>query len=143
VLGGQSDPKGQRLILHIDWDSLEAIQKTGYKIFTGLSQGTVKVLRDQEVQKEGKAPDSASSKSGSEGEGDETPAPSNDQKGAAGARKEIAPNTLSTFSDQGTLSKDTQTDKKKKAEEEGMETGPPPLATKECREGNKSNNNNN
>jgi hypothetical protein len=50
VLGRQSEPKGQRLILHIDRDSLVAIQKTGYKIFTGLSQGTVKVLKDPEVQ---------------------------------------------------------------------------------------------
>jgi hypothetical protein len=37
VLGRQSEPKGQKLILHIDRDSLVAIQKTGYKIFTGLS----------------------------------------------------------------------------------------------------------
>jgi hypothetical protein len=37
--------------LHIDRDSLEIIQKTGYKIFTGLSQGVVKVLKDQETQK--------------------------------------------------------------------------------------------
>jgi hypothetical protein len=77
VLGRQSEPKGQRLILHIDRDSLAAIQKTRYKIFTGLSQGTVKVLKDPEVPKEEKAPKSTSSKSGSEG-GDETPAPSND-----------------------------------------------------------------
>jgi hypothetical protein len=75
-------------MLDIDRDSLEAIQKTGYKIFTGLSQGTVKVLKDPEVQKEGKAPDSASSsKLGSEEEGDETPAPSNDRKGAGQGRR--------------------------------------------------------
>jgi hypothetical protein len=34
----QSEPKGQRLILHIDQDFLVAIQKTEYKFFTGLSQ---------------------------------------------------------------------------------------------------------
>jgi hypothetical protein len=37
------------------------IQKNGYKIFSGLSQGTVKVLRDPEVQKEETAPNAASS----------------------------------------------------------------------------------
>jgi hypothetical protein len=51
VLDKQSDPKGQRFILHIDRDSLVAIQKSGYKIFTGLSQGTVKVLKHLEAQK--------------------------------------------------------------------------------------------
>jgi hypothetical protein len=50
VLDRQSEPKGQRLILHIDHDSLVAIRSTGYKIFTGLSQGTVKVLKDPEAQ---------------------------------------------------------------------------------------------
>jgi hypothetical protein len=32
----QSEPKGQRLILLIDRDSLVVIKKTGYKIITGL-----------------------------------------------------------------------------------------------------------
>jgi hypothetical protein len=41
VLGRQSERKGQRLFLHIHRDSLVIIQKTGYKIFTGLSQGVV------------------------------------------------------------------------------------------------------
>jgi hypothetical protein len=49
VLVRQSEPKGQRLILHIGRDFLVAIQKTGYKIFTGLSPETVKVLRVPEV----------------------------------------------------------------------------------------------
>jgi hypothetical protein len=70
VLGRQSEPKGQRFFLHIDRDSLETIQKTGYKIFTGLSQGIVKVLKDPEIQKEGGVPSIASSGSASEGEGD-------------------------------------------------------------------------
>jgi hypothetical protein len=34
VLGRQSEPKGQRLFLHIDQDSLVTIQKSGCKIFT-------------------------------------------------------------------------------------------------------------
>jgi hypothetical protein len=56
VLGRQSEQNGQRHILHVDWNYLVAIQKAGYKIFTGLSQGIVKVLRDAEVQKEETAP---------------------------------------------------------------------------------------
>jgi hypothetical protein len=60
-LDKQSEPKGQRRILHIDQDSLVAIQKTGYKIFTGLSQRTVKVLKDPKAQKEEIAPNIASS----------------------------------------------------------------------------------
>jgi hypothetical protein len=52
VLDKQSEPKGQRLILHIDQESLAAIKSTGYKIFTGLSQGTAKVLKDPEAKRE-------------------------------------------------------------------------------------------
>jgi hypothetical protein len=37
VLGKQSEQKGQRLILHINRDSLAARKSTGYKNFTGLS----------------------------------------------------------------------------------------------------------
>jgi hypothetical protein len=51
VLNRQSEPKGQRLILHIDRDSLIAIRSTGYKIFTGLWQGTLNVLKDPEAQR--------------------------------------------------------------------------------------------
>jgi hypothetical protein len=51
VLGGEPEPKGQRLILHTDRDSLVTIQKTWNKIFTGLSQGIVKVLKDTEMQR--------------------------------------------------------------------------------------------
>jgi hypothetical protein len=50
VLCKQSEPKGQRLNLHIDRDSYTSIKRTGHMIFTGLSQGTVKVLRDPEAQ---------------------------------------------------------------------------------------------
>jgi hypothetical protein len=50
VLVRQPEPKGQRLILLTDWDSLTAIKGTGYKIFMGLTQGTVKVLRDPEAE---------------------------------------------------------------------------------------------
>jgi hypothetical protein len=36
---------GHRLIFLIDWDSHTIIKKTVYKIFLGLTQGTVKALR--------------------------------------------------------------------------------------------------
>jgi hypothetical protein len=75
VLGKQSEPKGQRLILHTDRDSLTIIKKTGYRIFTELSQGTIKVLRDPEAQQA--MPGTASSKSSSEG--DNLPIPSDDR----------------------------------------------------------------
>jgi hypothetical protein len=79
MLGGQPESKGQRLILHTDRDSLVTIQKTGNKIFTGLSQGIVKVLKDPEMQKDGSAPSIASSESASGGEGDGTPTPSGEE----------------------------------------------------------------
>jgi hypothetical protein len=41
VVGRQSEPKGQRIFLHIDRGSLVTNQKTGNKIFTGLSQGVI------------------------------------------------------------------------------------------------------
>jgi hypothetical protein len=49
VLDKKFESKGQRLILFIDRDSHIIIQRTCYKIFTGLSKGTVKVLDDPEV----------------------------------------------------------------------------------------------
>jgi hypothetical protein len=64
VLDRQSEPKDQRLILHINWDTLVAIKSIGYKIFTEV------VL------------DTASSKSGSEEKGDDIPTPSDDRLGA-------------------------------------------------------------
>jgi hypothetical protein len=78
VLVRQPEPKGQRLILLIDQDSLTANKGTGYKIFTGLTQGTVKVLRDPEVgpQKEqANASSPASMESGSGGKGAARPPP--------------------------------------------------------------------
>jgi hypothetical protein len=81
VLDKQPEPKGQRLILHIDRGSYTSIKSTGHRLFTGLSQGTVKVLRDPEAQQA--TPGIASSKSGSEGEGDDLPNPSEDRGKAA------------------------------------------------------------
>jgi hypothetical protein len=94
-LGRQAEPKGQRLFLHIDRDSLGIIQKTGYKIFTGLLQGVVKVLNDPETQKEGGAPSVASTGSASGGERDGTPSPSG-SRGGEDAREEpsLASNVL-------------------------------------------------
>jgi hypothetical protein len=48
--------------MHIDRDSLATIRSTGNKIFTGLSQGTVKVLTDQEAPKTEAVLDTTSSK---------------------------------------------------------------------------------
>jgi hypothetical protein len=69
-----------RLILFIDRDSYISIKRTGHRIFTGLSQGTVKVLRDPEAQN--RQEDIESSKSVSEGEGDVIPTPSDDRSRA-------------------------------------------------------------
>jgi hypothetical protein len=72
VLVNQPEHKGQRLIPLIDRESLTAIKGTGYKIYAGLTQGTVKVLKDPEVgpQKEqvtAETPESTESGSGGEG----------------------------------------------------------------------------
>jgi hypothetical protein len=48
----------------IDWDSYTIIKETGYKISIGISQGTIKVLRDSGVklqQEEEAGPNPASS----------------------------------------------------------------------------------
>jgi hypothetical protein len=124
VLGVQPEPKGQRLTLRIDWDSLVIIQKTGNKIFTGLSQGIVKVLKDPEMQKEGSALSTASLESASEGEGDGTPTPSGD-RGEEGLREGAPPSIKFTVSEQGTSLKKTWPDNTETAREEGMETDPP------------------
>jgi hypothetical protein len=65
VLDRQSQPKGHRLVLLVDWDFLKTIKETGYKIFTGLIQGTIMVLRDHEErpkQEEGATVSTASSR---------------------------------------------------------------------------------
>jgi hypothetical protein len=110
-----------------------AIKRTGYKIFTGLSQGIVKVLRDPETQhQEGEPmPNTESLESVSEGEGDDIPTPTDHWRGAAERRKEIPLNVKSTSADQGTPSKGTRSDKRERAEEEGMETDSCPSKKKE------------
>jgi hypothetical protein len=107
VLDKQSEPKGQRLILHIDRDSYTSIKRTGHRSFTGLSQGTVKVLRDPEAQQA--MPGTASSKSSSEGEGDDLPTPSDDRGRSV----------------QGTLSNGAQTEKREEVKEK-LETDSSP-----------------
>jgi hypothetical protein len=75
----QTEPKGLRLVLFIDRDSYTSIKR----IFTGLSQGTVKVLRDPEAPNQQETvPDTESSKSISEGKGGDTPTPSDDSSRA-------------------------------------------------------------
>jgi hypothetical protein len=71
VLDRLPEPKSPRLILLIYWDSLTVIKETGYKIFTGLTQGTIKVLRDPEAgpqEEEVAASSPKSTESGSRGE---------------------------------------------------------------------------
>jgi hypothetical protein len=90
VLDKQSELKGQRLIPLLDRDSLTAVKRTGYKIFTGLPQGTVEFLKDPEAQhqkEEGIVLNIASSKSVSEEEGDDIPIPSNDQRSSREKRE--------------------------------------------------------
>jgi hypothetical protein len=50
VLDKASEPNRQRLILFIEQQPYTIIGETEYKIFTGLSQGTIKVLRDTETK---------------------------------------------------------------------------------------------
>jgi hypothetical protein len=89
VCDKQSESKGQTLISFIDRDSHIIIQRIGYKIhlfikiFTGLSQGTVKVLDDPEIQRRAEhVTDTVASNFVSEGEGDEIPSPPDDQSKA-------------------------------------------------------------
>jgi hypothetical protein len=125
ILDKQSDLKGQRLILHTNRDYFVAIKRARYETFTGLSQGTVKVLKDPEAQyQEGElVPNTASAESVSEGEGDGQSTPSADCRRATGAKKVITPSIKSISADQGTLKKGTWSDNKEKTKEEGMERG--------------------
>jgi hypothetical protein len=80
VLHKRSEAKGQRLILFIERDSYTTIQRTGNKIYTGLSQGTVRVLNDPDVRN--RAEPVSETNSVSEGAGDEIPIPPDDQSKA-------------------------------------------------------------
>jgi hypothetical protein len=125
IMDKQSAPKDHRVILHIDLHSFVSIKITGYKIFTGLSYGTVKVLKDPEVQIEGDAPNTASSESVPEGEEDGTPTPSDGRRGAADTRNGTR-SIKSISADQETTSEGTWPDRKEKAKVEGMDTDPSP-----------------
>jgi hypothetical protein len=69
--------------------------------------------------------DTASSKSVSEGEGDDIPTP-DDQQGAARKEEKIPLTTKSTSADQGTPLMGTRSDKTEKVNEERVETDSPP-----------------
>jgi hypothetical protein len=85
-----------------------AIKRTEYKIFTGLSQGLVKVLKNPEAQHQGEImTNTPSLESVSEGDGDGPPTPSDDRRGTTDAKEEIPPSIKSTSADQGTPSKGT------------------------------------
>jgi hypothetical protein len=120
VLDKQSEPKGQRLIMHIDRDSLVTIRSIGNKIFTGLPQGTVIVLKDPEAPKTQAVLDTTSSKSASEEEGDDTPSSSDGRPGVE-----------SSSTDQGPPLTETQSEEEKPTREERMETDSPPIDKKE------------
>jgi hypothetical protein len=81
-------------------------------------------------KKKVKAPDSASSKLGSERERERemTYLPPTTKKEPQGQGRRLLPTPYPPCQTSGTLSKDTQTDKKEKAENR---MDPPPLATKE------------
>jgi hypothetical protein len=49
VLDSLDEAIGRRFILLVDQDSLNGIKKAGCKIYTGLSEGTSKVLTDHLV----------------------------------------------------------------------------------------------
>jgi hypothetical protein len=117
VLNRTSEPTSQRLIVHIDRDSLVAIS-IGYKIFTGRSQGTVMVLKDPEAQRRFGL---AFSKSVSEHNGEDIHTPPDDQPGAV----------KSSSADQRTPLMETQSDERETAKEERMEIDSPPKDNKE------------
>jgi hypothetical protein len=84
------------------------MKRTRCKIFTGLSEGTVKVLKDPEAQyQEGElVPNTASSESVSEGEGDGHSTTSDDWRRATDVKEEITPSIKSISADQGTQLKE-------------------------------------
>jgi hypothetical protein len=55
VLDSRDEPLGRRLIHLVDRDSAKIIKGTGYKIFTGLSEGNFKVLSNPEEEIRGQA----------------------------------------------------------------------------------------
>ena len=76
VLDSRNEPFGRRLILLVDRDSAKIIKGTGYKIFTGLSEGTFKVLSDPEEEIRGQAsrgrPRAVDTRTEGKGAGDST-----------------------------------------------------------------------
>lgn len=81
----QPEPKCQRLILLIDYNSHTIIKEAGYNVFTGDSRVTIKVLKNLGV-KPPEEEEAISDPTSSKREGDDMPTPSetrkDDQKGA-------------------------------------------------------------
>jgi hypothetical protein len=104
--------------------SIKAIKKTGYQLFTALSQGTADVLKDPEAQhlKEGIVVNIVSSESASVPQV---------KRGAAETKEEIPLSIKFTSADQKTPSKGTWSDERKTAKEEGMGTDSSPSENKE------------
>jgi hypothetical protein len=138
VLVRQPEPKGQRLILLIDRDSLTAIKGTGYKIFMGLTQGTVKVLRDPEAgpQKEqvtATSPESMEPGSGGEGAA-RPPSPgtgTTERSRGMETIKEVSSIIKSVPADRRASSEETQSAERTDEIDEGMVSDPPLTQAKE------------
>jgi hypothetical protein len=136
VLDRQPELKGQKLILLIDWDSHTAIKETGYDVFTRLTQGTVKVLRDPEAgpqEEEGATMSPVSSGSVSKEKRTVTSTPSGTRiaewRRATEVVGEMSPTVKPAPVDPGAPLEGTWSAKKGKGKEE-METDPPPSKPK-------------
>jgi hypothetical protein len=106
--------------MHIYRDSLATLRGTGNKIFTGLSQRTVIVLKDPEAPKTEVVLDTTFSKSASEEEGDDTPSSSDGRPRAV----------KSPSTDQEPPLMETQSEEKP-TRKERMDTDSPPIDKKE------------
>jgi hypothetical protein len=139
VLVRQPELKGQRLILLIDWDSLTAIKGTGYKIFRGLTQGTVKVLRDPEAgpQKEqatATSPESMESDPGGEEGAARPPSPRTDtteRSRAIETIEEVSSIIKPAPADRRASYEETRSAERTDEIEEGMVLDPPLTQAKE------------
>jgi hypothetical protein len=135
VLVSQPEFKGHRLILLIDRESLTAIKGTDYKIFTGLTQGTVKVLKDPEAgpQKEqATATGLESTESGSGGEGAaQPPSPGTGRRKVTKTSEDESSSIKSAPADWGASSEETRSAERTDVVEEGMILDPPLTQAKE------------
>jgi hypothetical protein len=90
VLDSRDEPLGRRLILLVDQDSGKILKGTSYKIYTGLSEGTFKVLSDPEGEIRGRAsrgrPQAVDTRTGGKGAGDSTSSGDREKQLGGGSR---------------------------------------------------------